>query len=1107
MKVCPSCRRENPEDARFCSGCGTPFDASTSAREERKVVTVLFCDLVGSTAQAERLDPEDVRALLSRYHQQVKVELERFGGTVEKFIGDAVMALFGAPVAHEDDPERAVRAALAVREAVAGERSIRIGITTGETLVTLGAHPEQGEAMAAGDVVNTAARLQSAAPTDGILVDETTYRATERAIEYGEAAGVEAKGKSDAVPAWMALRARSRFGIDVRQVGRSPLVGREREADVLVDALARVKDDRSSQLVTLVGEPGIGKSRLVWELFQRVDAEPDLVTWRQGRSLPYGEGVAFWALAEMVKAECGILETETPAAAEAKLRDTVASLFPDGADAARIEANIRPLLGLETDAGQAGNRRDESFAAWRRFFEALADRRPVVLVFEDLHWADDNLLDFVDYLVEWASGVPLLVVGTARPELLARRAGWGGGKPNSVTLSLPALSEEQTAQLVHALLDRSVLPAEVQRALLERSGGNPLYAEEFARLVADGRPPDELPESVQGVIAARLDALAAEEKALLQDAAVVGKVFWPGALARMDDGGHLTLEERLHALERREFIRRERESSVAGETEYAFRHLLVRDVAYGQIPRPARATKHERVASWIETLGRADSHAEMVAHHYAAAIGFARAAGQGVEALVGPARQALGDAGDRAFALNAFPAAARFYESALGLWESDDPPPAVLLFQRAKALQLAGDARGTQALGDAREALLAAADGSRAAEAEALLGESAWFRGEASAARDHLDRAYQLVVDEPPSASKASVLANVSRFRGLGGDPAAGLAIGSEALAMAEQLDLPDLQASALNNVALARHSLGDRAGLDEMRRAAEIALAARAPEAARAFNNLGALLWDEGDVIESNECFAEAVRLGAELGNEPVRRYASHFSGTHRYAYGGWDQALAKSNELIAQVEAGEASYLEADSRSERAAIRLARGKGEAVLDDVRRIVELSEGMTDPQNLVPALSDAILFYDELGHRDEAAALVERLLDIARLPEPASRPWLYAGFVYAARSLDRVDDARRLLERTPAENRWRRLYEAVLDERYLDAAEQLAEIGFETREAWARMKAAEQLLDAGRTEEAVAQLDRALAFARKVRATRDIQRCEALLARTRAAAG
>src|SRR5690348_17304614 len=528
MTVCPSCGSENAAAAKFCSECGRRLVDAAPRVEERKVVTVVFCDLVGSTARAELLDPEDVRAELSSFHSRVRDELERRGGTVEKFIGDAVVAVFGAPAVHEDDAERAVRAALAIRDWAIedGGAEVRLAVNSGEALVTVGARPETGEGLVAGDVINTAARLQTGAPVNGILVGEATYRATERAIEYRPHLPVEAKGKQEPVPAWEAVAAHALFGVDVELRPRTQLVGRERELDQLLDALSRARAEREPQLVTIVGVPGMGKSRLVQELSAAIEREPDLTRWRQGRSLPYGQGVSYWALGEMIKAEAGILESDSADVAERKLHEAVARVC-DPNDVDWIRSALRPLIGIGEDGG-GSDRRAEAFAGWRRFLEGLADERPTVLVFEDLHWADDGVLDFIDGLVDRATDVPLLVVATARPELLARRNHWGGGKPNATTLSLAPLSETETAELVHAVLDRAVLPADVQAAVLARAAGNPLYAEEFARLVAErGSDPGEelpVPDSLQGLIAARIDALPRAEKELIQDAAVVGKV-------------------------------------------------------------------------------------------------------------------------------------------------------------------------------------------------------------------------------------------------------------------------------------------------------------------------------------------------------------------------------------------------------------------------------------------------------------------------------------------------------------------------------------------------------------------------------------------------------
>jgi class 3 adenylate cyclase/tetratricopeptide (TPR) repeat protein len=796
-------------------------------RRERKVVTVLFADLVGFTARAEELDPEDVEAILAPYHERLRSELERFGGTVEKFIGDAVMALFGAPVAHEDDPERAVRAALAIRDWAReqGDVQVRIAVNTGEALVNLGARSEAGEGMAAGDVVNTGSRLQAAAPVNGVLVGEITYRATRRAIDYRGADPVEAKGKASPVAVWEAVQARSRFGVDVLQSAQTPLVGREREVGLLVDMLVRVREEGSPQLITLVGVPGIGKSRLLYELFRAVEQGGVLTYWRQGRSLPYGDGVTYWALADMVKAQAGILDTDDAEAVGAKLDSSVAALGVAGQEADWLRSHLRPLVGLGGEADVGGDRRTEAFAAWRRFLEAMAEERPLVLVFEDLHWADDGVLDFIDYLVEWAAPLPMLVVCTARPELLDRRPGWGGGKLNATTLSISPLSEQETARLFGALLEQPLVESEQQQALIARAGGNPLYAEQFAHMVLEGGNAVELqlPESVQGIIAARLDRLAPQEKSVLQQAAVHGKVFSRGSLTNgrsTDD-----LASALHALERKGFVQRSRRSSVGDDPEYAFLHVLVRDVAYGQIPRGDRAAMHLAAAEWIESLGRSEDHAEMLAHHYRNAIDLMSAARSAPPPdLVERTRLALADAGDRAISLNSFAAAERFLEQALDL--AADALPDVrahLEYSYALALFGMGDDRRIAALEKARDSLEACGDDGHAAEAETFLGEALWLHGRHDQMLVHLERAHSMVADAPPSPEKARVLAQVARFQMVSERNAEAVQSSAEALALAEQLSLDDLRADILATVGTARVNLGDLGGIDDLQRAIDL--------------------------------------------------------------------------------------------------------------------------------------------------------------------------------------------------------------------------------------------------------------------------------------------
>src|SRR5918999_6424918 len=551
MPRCAVCGQDNPGGFGFWGACGaSPTAPATAPAEERRLVTVLFCDLVGFTARSDQADPEDVGALLRPYHARFRSEIERLGGTLDKFIGDGVMAVFGAPVAHEDDPERAVRCALAMLTAIEQlneanpslDLAVRVGIATGEALVRLG--PDQQSEGVVGDVVNTASRLEGVAPAGGVVVGEVTFRATRRQFDYQELGAVQVKGKADPVPVWRLQGARSRTGIEaIRRAGTTPFVGRRAELDLLKGLFEQTLTDRTVRLVTVVGEPGVGKSRFVAELAASVDDRPQLITWRQGRCLPYGDGITFWALGEIVKAQAGVLESDPPAEVSAKLEAAVADLLGDPSERGWVRARLAPLLGIAgPDAAKA--ERAELFAAWRRFVEAIAATHPLVLVVEDLHWADQAMLEFLENLVERSADLPLLIVATARPELLERQPDWGGGSPASTRIPLGALSDLDTARLVAALVGRSALPVGVQALLLERAAGNPLYAEEFARLLADqglvvegevaAAPDIPVPETVHGLIAARLDALTPEARALVQDAAVVGRVFWPGAVAAMD---------------------------------------------------------------------------------------------------------------------------------------------------------------------------------------------------------------------------------------------------------------------------------------------------------------------------------------------------------------------------------------------------------------------------------------------------------------------------------------------------------------------------------------------------------------------------------------------
>ncbi len=1070
------------------------------ARKERKVVSVVFVDLVGFTAQAESLDPEDVEAILAPYHTRLRAELERHGGTVEKFIGDAVVAVFGAPVVHEDDAERAVRAALTIRDWADEEQlEVRVAVNTGEALVSVDARPEAGEAMVAGDVVNTAARLQAAAPVNGILVGDPTYRATDRAIEYRAAAPIEAKGKAQPVRVWEAVTARSRFGVDVDTEPSTALVGRRRELDQLLAAFARARAERVPQLVTIVGVPGIGKSRLVQELSIVTDAEPNLIRWRQGRSLPYGEGVSFWALAEMVKAEAGMLESDTSDAALAKLRRAVIAVCaPD--EVTWVESELRPLVGLGDEPGRARERREDAFVAWRRFLEGLAEDTPLVLVFEDLHWADDGLLDFIDHLVDWATDVPLLVVASARPELLARRADWGGGKPNAATLSLAPLGETETAELVHALLERVVLPADVQASVLARAGGNPLYAEEFARMMvehdldaAGGELP--LPESVHGVIAARLDALPREEKELLQDAAVVGKVFWLGAI----EGGREAsrLQPLIRALERKEFVRRERRSSVEGEQQLAFRHVLVRDVAYGQIPRATRAAKHESVAHWLESLGRPEDQAELLAHHYLSAIEYLRVAGGDSTAVGERARFALREAGRRASALLTPAAARRFYAAALDLWPEDDRERPQLVLELGR-VRMYGDLEGDDLVEQARDSFLALGDRAKAAEAEILLGEHHWLRADQQRAVSHFESAEELIAGAPLSRTSAFVIGSLGRFLMLRDEYERSIELGHEAIAHATALGDEELRAAALNNVGSSRVSLGDLGGLADLETSVLLARDRSAIEYVRACGNLGSFLVGVGRLDEAFRRQDEGLAASQRIGFAEPIRWLSVERVWQLYVTGHWKDARALVDQVLGDF--GDTPFwIEPLAHVYRARLDLAAGDSDAARERVGRIVALARAATEIQIVNPSLAFAAYVQAELGEGD-AGELVDELFAAWRTVAFGNLlgDWL-VDLWSALRRLGREEELRPALDRHRGIP-WRDGVAALLERDFGRAAATFAEIGALPSEAAARLWGAEWLVAQGLRAAADTELQGALSYYRSVGARRYVAEGERLLA-------
>jgi class 3 adenylate cyclase len=627
--TCSRCGQENPAGAKFCNACGAALAAPGGPGEERRLVSVLFVDLVGFTSRSEKLDPEDVRAFLVPYYERVRSELENHGGKVEKFVGDAVMGVFGAPVTYGDDAERAVRAAFAVRDWAEHEGlQLRVAVNTGEAIVALDASPERGETFVAGDVVNTASRLQSASPIGAVLVGEETYIGTRGSIEYRPAQPVLAKGKETPVQAWLAVRATAAIG--ERPAAPVPMIGRDRELGVLTGIWERVVDEGRSHFVTAFGPAGIGKSRIALELAQLVAGQDARAI--RGRCAPYGASSPYSAFAQQVKQTARIFDSDETTEAAEKLSAAIASLA--GPAAAEEHApNLATLLGLDGDREAAD--REHLFFSARVFVEALAMRSPTLLVYEDIHWADGSLLDLLETFAARVRDVPVLFLALARPELLGKRSGWGGGLPAYTALPLEPLGEAAGHELATELLGR-VDNAVRATQVVETAEGNPLFIEELARCIGEQQAKglDELPTSIRAIIAARLDALPAAERAVLVDASVVGRVFWRGALSEIEDRSDLS--QVLGSLEARDLIQREAVSRIRGDQQFAFKHGLIHDVAYATLPRAARRTKHGAVAQYLEATTDVGQSHEALAHHWREAGESDRA----IEHLVAAADQA-----------------------------------------------------------------------------------------------------------------------------------------------------------------------------------------------------------------------------------------------------------------------------------------------------------------------------------------------------------------------------------------------------------------------------------------------------------------------------------
>ncbi|MEX0625860.1 MAG: adenylate/guanylate cyclase domain-containing protein, partial [Chloroflexota bacterium] len=605
-----------------------PDAGSASTVAERKLVSVLFADLVGFTTMSEVRDAEAVREQLTEYFGVAQEIVTRYGGSVEKFIGDAVMAVWGTPVAHEDDAERAVRAALDLVDAVShlghdGEKlSARAGVLTGEAAVTLGA---SNQGMVAGDLVNTASRLQAVATPGTVIVGEATRQSAESAIVFEPVGEQELKGKVSPVPAYRALRVvAQRGGVGRGDQLEAPFMGRDSELRLVKDLFHAAPREKRPRLVSIIGQAGIGKSRLAWEFLKYIDGIKMTVLWHQGRSPAYGEGISFWALAEMVRSRVGLLELDDAATTRAKLGVALETYVPDDAERRWMGPRLEQLLGM-ADADTVG--RDDLFAAWRTFFERVAGDNTLVMVFEDLHWADPGQLDFIDHLLEWSRGYAIYIITLARPELLERRANWGAGQRSFTSLALEPLPDDVIRDILASLVPG--LPDTTVAQIVTRAEGIPLYAVETVRmLLQDGRlelrdgayrPIGDLstlavPATLHALIAARLDAIDAADRSLLQYASVLGQTFTLQGLKAVTGQGD-DLEARLHGLVRRELLTLDTDPRSPERGQYGFVQALVRDVAYGTLTKRDRKVVHLAAGEHFESL-QDDEIIDATASHY-----------------------------------------------------------------------------------------------------------------------------------------------------------------------------------------------------------------------------------------------------------------------------------------------------------------------------------------------------------------------------------------------------------------------------------------------------------------------------------------------------------
>jgi len=1031
--TCPACGTVNPPGAKFCSedatllsNVATPRSAPTATRTpaaraepvaERRVVSILFADLVGFTTFSEGRDSEDVREVLSRYFDLARQVVGRYGGTIEKFIGDAVMAVWGAPTAQEDDAERAVRAALDLVDAIPslgpGIRA-RAGVLTGEAAVTIGA---TNQGMVAGDLVNTASRLQSAAAPGAVLVGETTQRAAAGAIAFEPAGDQVVKGKSAPIPAWHAVRVvAERRGRGRSEAVESPFVGRDEEIRLLKDLYHATEREQKPRLVSVVGPGGIGKTRLAWEFLKYLDGIAGTAWWHEGRSPAYGDGISFWALGEMVRGRAGLVETDDEPTTRARIAATVAQHLPDPDERAWVEGALLALLGIES-----GIASEQLFAAWRTFFERLAATNPVVMVFEDFHHADKGQLDFIQHLMEWSRSVPIMVVTLARPELLERRADWGAGVRSFTSIRLEPLAPVAMERLLAGMVPG--LPAKAVATIVARADGIPLYAVETVRmLVAQGRlrvedgayaPVGELgsldelavPETLSALIGARLDGLDPADRSLIEDAAVLGQSFTVAGLASVSGAAQLELEERLRALVRRELLVLDADPRSPERGQYAFVQALIREVAYNTLAKRDRKVRHLAAARFFESLGT-DELAGGLAGHYLAAQRLAADAAEAA-ALGAQARLALRGAAERAVALGSFEQAIRFLEQAIAV--TTDGAERADLHMRVVAAagqMLQAEAIITHAESAEREHR---ALGDRAGVVAAIVARASAisnFRADPARARDLLLEAWSEFQDLEATPSGVELMVALGRaYRGLN-EPASAIAWFDRYLPTAERLRMDAAIVRGLVGRGAAMITLGQPTqAMVLLRGGHDLALSKNLTDVELNARVLLSFYEQWGEPLRGFELCREGMEIGRRTGSRTYQQFQIGNGTISAIRVGEWDWADTALDEWLADEPAGS---LFTEDFVDRSILRSLRGHDAG--SDIAAAERLAAGSTDPQfGSYVALAWAWASFaagDLATARERAVEAADRADFFEPLALPlAARAALWAGDAEAASSL------------------------------------------------------------------------------------------------------